>query len=164
MKTIYTAAAAALALTACSPQGQANVQETSATTNAAGAQRPSDSASDAYMRKAEEDWAALAVKPIPGLLQRILADDYVAVSSKGDVRSKVQQIKLDAPDPAFVSSKLDYVNYRHFGDTVIAQGQESLQRKDRTPDLRLIWTDVWMFRNGQWQVVASQDSVLPEKR
>ena len=107
MKTIYTAAAAALALTACSPHGTANVQETTATTNAAGAQRPSDSASEAYMRKAEENWAALAVRPIPGLLQRILADDYVAVSSKGDVRSKAQQIKLDAPDPAFVSSKLD---------------------------------------------------------
>jgi hypothetical protein len=163
MKFIQTAIAAALALTACSPRGQANVQETSGTTNAAGAQRPSDSASEAYMRSAEEDWAALAVRPIPGLLQRILADDYVAVSSKGDVRSKAQQIKLDAPDPAFVSSKLDYVNYRHFGDTVIAQGQESLRRKDRKPDLSLIWTDIWMFRNGQWQVVASQDSVLPAK-
>jgi hypothetical protein len=164
MKTICTVAAAALALTACSPQGQTNLQETNATANAAGAQRPSDSASEAYMRKAEEDWAALAVRPIPGLLERILADDYVAVSSEGDVRSKAQQIKLDAPDPAFVSSKLDYVNYRHFGDTVIAQGQESLQRKDRKPDLSLIWTDVWMFRKGRWQVVASQDSVLPQKK
>src|SRR5437763_500739 len=82
--------------------------------------------------------AALAVKPIPGLLDRILADDYVAVSSKGDVRGKAEQIRLDAPDPAFKSSKLDYVHYRHFGDTVIAQGGESLQRKDRGPDHRLI--------------------------
>jgi hypothetical protein len=155
MKTICIATAIAL-VTACSPQGNAK-------RNGAEAQRPSDSASDAYMRKAEQDWAALAVKPIPGLLDRILADDYVAVSSKGDVRSKAQQIKLDAPDPAFVSSKLDYVHYRHFGDTVLAQGQESLQRKDGKPDLRLIWTDVWMFREGKWQVAASQDSVLPEK-
>ncbi len=156
MKIIMVAAA--LGLAACSQQ--------SATDKAGGSavQRPSDAESDAYMRQAEADWAALAVKPMPGLLKRILADDYVAVSSKGDVRSKDEQIKLDAPDPAFASSKLDDVHYRHFGDTVIAQGGESLQRKDGKPDLRLIWTDIWMFRDGKWQIVASQDSVLPEKK
>ena len=163
MKTMYTITAVALALAACSPKGQTNLPDANAAANAAGAQRPSDAASEAYMRQGEEDWAALAVRPVPGLLERILADDYVAVSSDGDVRSKTQEIKFDAPDAAFVSSKLDYVNYRHFGNTVIGQGQESLQRKDHKPDLTLIWTDVWMFRNGQWQVVASQDSVLPKK-
>jgi hypothetical protein len=164
MKSICTAAAAALTLTACSPQGQTNARDANAAGYAAAAQRPSDAESDAYMRKAEEDWAALAVKPIPELLDRILADDYVGVSSKGDVRSKAQQIKLDAPDPEFASSKLDYVHYRHFGDTVLAQGGESLQRKDGKPDLSLIWTDVWMWRDGKWQVVGSQDSVLPTKK
>ncbi len=64
----------------------------------------------------------------------------------------------------FVSSKLDYVNYRHFGDTVLAQGAESLQRRDGGPDHRLIWTDVWMWRDGKWQIVASQDSVRPDKK
>jgi hypothetical protein len=68
------------------------------------------------------------------------------------------------PSGTYVSSKLDYVHYRHFGDTVLAQGQESLQRGDGKPGLSLIWTDVWMWRNGKWQVVASQDSVLPNKR
>jgi hypothetical protein len=161
MKLIL-ACAASVALLACSPAQQNGASNGAAET--AAAQRPSHAESDAYMRKAEADWAALAVKPIPGLLDRILADDYVAVSSKGDVRGKAQQLKLDAPDPDYASSKLDYVNYRHFGDTVIAQGGESLQRKDGGPDHRLIWTDVWMWRDGKWQVVASQDSVLPEKK
>jgi hypothetical protein len=161
MKAVIIAIAGALALASCTPPGGGNADANSGATQA---QRPSDAESDAYMRQAEADWAALAVKPIPGLLERILADDYVAVSSKGDVRNKAQQLKLDAPDPAFASSRLDYAHYRHFGDTVIAQGGESLQRKDGKPDLSLIWTDVWMWRNGKWQVVASQDSVLPAKR
>jgi hypothetical protein len=160
MKAMIIAIAGALALASCTQPGSGNAE---ANSSGAQAQRPSDAEAEAYMRKAEADWAALAVKPIPGLLDRILADDYVAVSSKGDVRSKAQQLKLDAPDPAFASSKLDYVHYRHFGDTVIAQGGESLQRKDGKPDLSLIWTDVWMWRDGKWQVVASQDSVLPVK-
>ena len=100
-----------------------------ANTDAASAQRPPEAQSESYMRQAESDWAALAVRPIPGLLDRILADDYVAVSSKGDVRDKAEQLKLDAPDPAYGSSKLDAVHYRHFGDTVIAQGGESLPSK-----------------------------------
>jgi hypothetical protein len=159
MKSAVILAGAALALGACSQQAPSSNQQ-SATT----AQRPSDAESEAYMRKAEADWAELAVRPIPGLLDRILADDYVAVSSKGDVRDKAAQLKLDPPDPDYRSSKLDYVHYRHFGDTVIAQGGESLQRKDGGPDHSLIWTDVWMWRDGKWQVVASQDNVVPPER
>src|SRR3954462_56766 len=98
MKTTRTAAAAALALAACSPQG--NAQDSNAAANAAAAQRPSDSASEAYMRKAEEDWAALAVRKIPGLMERVLADDYVGVSSKGDVRDKAKQVEIANAGPS----------------------------------------------------------------
>jgi ketosteroid isomerase-like protein len=169
MKMIVSAAAAALTLASCSAQQQENQQQAGAqNTNSSAAQRPSKSDAEAYMRKAEEDWAALAVKKDPGLLERILADDYVGVSSESDVRSKARQVELERTEDnsaQFASTKLDYVNYRHFGDTVLAQGAESLKWRDsRKPDLRLIWTDVWMFRNGKWQIVASQDSVLPEKK
>lgn len=157
----YICTVAGLALSACSPPGAGNVPGN----QAAAAQRPSDKEAEAYMWKAEEDWAAQAVRPVPGLMERILADDYTGVSSKGDVRTKADQIK-DQAEPltgTYVSSKLDYVHYRHFGDTVIAQGQESLKRADGKPDLRLIWNDIWMFRDGKWQIVASQDLKLPEK-
>jgi hypothetical protein len=160
MKSPIIALAGALALAGCSKQGQTNQPV------AAAAQRPSDAESDAYMRKAEEDWAEVAARPMPGLMERILADDYVGVNSDNVVRNKTQEIALaDEPRSGnYVSSKLEYVHYRHFGDTVLAQGQESVHRKDGKPDLRLIWTDVWMWRDGKWQVVASQDSVLPAKK
>jgi len=160
---VITAATVVLALGGCS-QTHRSAAENSAV--AAESQRPSNAESEAYMRKAEEDWAALAVRKVPGLMQRIIADDYVGVSSKGDVRDKAKQVALGEEEPSgkLVASKVDYVNYRHFGDTVIAQGAESLKRKDRRPDVRLIWTDVWMWRDGKWQIVASQDSVLPEKK
>ena len=158
----YILAMAALALAACGQQGGSGNAKAN---QAASAQRPSDKESEAYMWKAEEDWAALAVRRIPGLIERILADDYVGVNSDTVVRDKAKMIALASEEPSgtYVSSKLDYVHYRHFGDTVIAQGGESLQRKDGGPDYSLIWTDVWMWRNGKWQIVASQDSVLPKK-
>ena len=163
MKLLLTVVAASAALAACSaerkPAAQANEQ--------AASQRPSDAESEAYMRKAEEDWANLAVKANPGLMDRILADDYVGVSSENRVVNKASYLKAQATEKytgRFVSSKLDYVNYRHFGDTVLAQGAESVKRADGTPDLRLIWTDVWMWRDGKWQVVASQDNVVPPEK
>ena len=159
MKSAIIAIAGALALAGCSAQSPTNNQP------AAAAQRPSDAESEATMRKAEADWADLAVKNNPGLTERILADDYVGVNSDTVVRDKTKMAELANAKPSgkFVSSKLDYVHYRHFGDTVIAQGQESLQGKDGGPGYSLIWTDVWMWRDGKWQVVASRDSVLPAK-
>lgn len=120
---------------------------------------------EAMMRKAEAEWADLSVKPHPGLLERILADDFVGVSSSGSTRTKAQQIANDQvePDGSFISSRIDYADYRHYGDTVVAQGQESLVYSDGRPDLQLIWTDVWVRRNGTWQIVATQDAVLPPK-
>ena len=161
MKLMVTAVAAALALalagcTFGKPEAQKKEQ--------AAAARPSVAESEAYMRKAEEDWADLWVKRDPAVLERILADDYVGVSSDNKVRDKTISVKEEGDeeeDGEFVSSKLDYVNYRHFGNTVLAQGAESVKRADGKPDLRLIWTDVWMWRDGKWQIVASQDNVVP---
>jgi hypothetical protein len=80
---------AGLALAACSPQGGGNAPGKQAAT----AQQPSDKETEAYMWQAEEDWAAQAVRPVPGLMERILADDYSGVSSKGDIRSKADQTR-----------------------------------------------------------------------
>jgi hypothetical protein len=159
---LVIATGVALMLAACSSRPAA--QQTNAA--AAATPRPSDAESEAYMRKAEADWADLAVHPRPGVIERILADDYVGVNSDNVVRDKAKMIALakEKPSGTYVSSKLDYVNYRHFGDTVLAQGGESLQRRDGKPGLSLIWTDVWLWRGGKWQVVASQDSVLPKKK
>ncbi len=158
MRLLLVAVAVA-ALTACSKE----TQDRSAEAVTATAQLPPKAESEAYMRKAEEDWAQVFVSDNPGLFDRILADDFVGVFSDGVVRNKAQTIPHEKPDPAFISAKLDYVNYRHFDDMVVAHGVESAQRRDGAPDLRLIWTDVWRYRDGQWQIVASHVSRLPHR-
>lgn len=154
---LKTATLAALMLAACSNPGQQK-------SASAGVQRPSDAETEAYMRKAESDWATAPIRERTALLQRILADDYVGVGTKGAVRNKQETIAADTAMPSDPggSSKLNYVHFRHFGDTVLAQGREtgSSSGKPRS----LAWTDVWMFRDGKWQIVASQDTVVqPEK-
>src|SRR5690349_21435934 len=100
MKTVI-AIGAALMLGACwsQPAAQHNA--------AAAAQRPSDAESEAYMRQAETEWADLAVHPKPGVIERILADDYVGVNSDNVVRDKAKMIALanEKPSGTYVSSK-----------------------------------------------------------
>jgi ketosteroid isomerase-like protein len=122
---------------------------------------PGDGASraevEAYIRRAAAGWAA----GDPVVMREILAEDYAGVGSTGEVRSKAKQLELAAGPSPYAKTKVDYIDFRHFGDTIIAQGAETLGRADGGPDRRLIWTDIWMKRGGRWQVVASQDSVRP---
>jgi len=122
--------------------------------------RPSQAETERYIRQSAAEWANVVVTGDLSPLERIIADDYVGVSSRGEVRDKARLMAPFKPGD-FSASRLDYVNIRHFGDTAIAQGAETVTRRDGGADLRLIWTDVWMFRDGKWQIVASQDSVRP---
>jgi len=55
------------------------------------------------------------------------------------------------------------VKVHFFGDTAVAQGNESWVRRTGTPLLgRFVWTDTWILRNGKWQIVASEDLITPE--
>lgn len=142
-----------LLLVACAPM-QAPPRGAGAQANLA---LPDRASIEAYIRRSSEQWAAGDT----AAMAIFLADDYEGVASSGEIRNKARQLELAAGSSPFSGSRVEYVNFRHIGDTVIAQGAETHTRRDGGPDLRLIWIDIWMFRDGRWQVVASQDSVRP---
>lgn len=117
---------------------------------------PSRFETESYIRLSTQQWAASNT----AAMATFLADDYQGVAPSGEVRNKTRQLELAAQPSPFSGSRVDYMNFRHFGGTVLTQGAETHTRRDGGPDLRLIWTDIWMFRDGRWQVIASQDSVL----
>lgn len=141
-----------LLLAACAP-----MQSARGTGVQANPALPDRATTEAYLRRSSEQWAAGDT----AAMAIFLADDYEGVASSGEIRNKARQLELAAGPSPYSGSRVDYVNFRHIGDTVIAQGAETHTRRDGGPDLRLIWIDIWMFRNGRWQVVASQDSVRP---
>jgi hypothetical protein len=118
---------------------------------------PSRSVTESYIRRSSEQWAASDT----AAMAIFLADDYEGVAPSGEVRNKARQLELAARPSPYSASRVDYVSFRHVGNTVIARGAETHTRRDGGPDLRLIWIDIWMFRDGRWQVVASQDAVRP---
>lgn len=116
-----------------------------------------------FMIASEAKWAKSACSAQPDL-RAVIADDYQGTSTDGHRYPKADAI-ADDPDPQSRDCQLGDVKVRFFGDSIaIAYGAESriLKAADGTEVKRCqIWTDTWLRRNGQWQIVAAQDTVIP---
>ena len=155
MGIFAVAASLALELAACSQERQAG--------NDAASQLASDQATQEYIAKWEAEWAALATRRNPQVLERILAADYAGVADDGTVRNKAEEIAYWNALPLAASAEPPKTVLRHYGDTVLFHGDQLLTLKAGGDPVRILWTDVWMFRDGQWQVVGSQNATVAPK-
>jgi len=121
-----------------------------------------DHASDrAYIRQAESDLAESTVTNDVSVLERILADDFVGVDIDGSHYSKADGIKDFRTHPSeFVFNHLNEVEIRFYGNAAVAQGNWGWKKKDGTIG-KFVWTDTWIRRGGEWQIVAGEDLVPP---
>lgn len=161
MKRMLLAGAEVLALLACSQEQAAAGRENVGSNAAGAAERPSDEESLAYVDRQDRAWAAMATKKAPELLPRILAQDYSGVGDDGTVRNKAEEIAYWNALPLADSAEPPKMSYRQYGDTILARGDQVLTLEAGAAPIRILWTDVWMFRDGKWQVVGSQNATVP---
>nr|UXE44511.1 hypothetical protein Hi04_10k_c2476_00025 [uncultured bacterium] len=110
-----------------------------------------------YITECERQWAVSVASGDVSVIRRILADDFVGVDTKGRLYDKAKMVSETADAPKyFDSNRLNEVKIRFYGDTAVAQGNESWVRKSGERG-RFVWTDTWLRRNGQWQIVAAED-------
>ena len=125
---------------------------------------PGQKEAEDYIRKSESEWAESVANGDATVIERILADDFLAVDPKGKLYDKPTMISETKEGPKhFVSNHLEDVKIRFFGDnTAVAQGSEAWVRRNGERG-RFVWTDTWILRNGRWQIVAAEDLVPPAK-
>ena len=115
-----------------------------------------------FIKAAEGKWANSACSPQPDL-KAIIADDFQGTSPSGRRYGKDEAIAADTKSVSH-DCQLGEVNVRFFGDSIaIAYGAESKidKAKDGKDTKRcLVWTDTWLKREGKWQIVAAQDTIL----
>ena len=120
----------------------------------------SRAAAEKYIVDSEAEWAASVATSDASVVKRILADDVVWVLD-GRVLDKAQAVGGAAAGPGdFVANRLEYAHVRFFGDTAAVQGSEKWTKKGGQTG-HFVWTDTWLRRNGTWQIVATQDTVVP---
>jgi hypothetical protein len=98
--------------------------------------------------------------------QRIVADDYLGTEPDGRRITKADVLAEVKAGDALESNRLneDDVKIRFYGNVAVVNGSESWKRKPDGKTGRFIWTDVFVNRNGKWQVVASQDLEVVDKK
>lgn len=97
-------------------------------------------------------------------LERLLADDYVLINSRGDLETKTDLIRdYTAPgftlEPFVVEAPVE----RLWRDGAVLGGIATLKGLDqgRRYEARLRFADVWARRGGRWQVIYTHVSRPP---
>jgi hypothetical protein len=115
-----------------------------------------------YIRASEAAWAESVSTNNASVLKRILATDFVWVLD-GEVWNKARAVADAEAGPGdFLSDHLNYAHVRFFGDTAVVQGSETWTRKGGRKG-HFVWTDTWIRRNGEWQIVQAEDITVPIK-
>jgi hypothetical protein len=116
-----------------------------------------------YICDSERAWAESVASGDPGAVKRILASDFIGVSPGGHLYRKAEMVAETAKaGNNFLSNEIGDVAVRFYGSTAVAQGSETWTRKSGEKG-RWVWTDTWLKRNGQWQIVAAEDLKAPAK-
>lgn len=145
MKTLILLAALAITTTA-------NAQELSEEFYAA---------AERYIVECSADWAESVVTGDRSRRRIYFAEDFQGTSPEGARYDKAAKTIESGPSTEYVSNTINKVDVRFFGTTAIAYGDESWIKKDGTRG-KWVWTDVWLYRAGTWQLVAAQDAEVLE--
>lgn len=146
-------------LSACNPSA-APTANTSATPAA------SNENVEALLTKMEQDWTDAILKQDTARIEPILADDMLAIIPNGQTITKPQHlafIKDETYKPESLS--IDNIKVRVFGDSAVVTYHQSeksqFQGKDNSGET--LWTDIFVKRDGRWQIVAEHGSRLEPK-
>lgn len=91
-----------------------------------------------------------------------MADDFVAVSSRGELYDKKTLIKESIESANLFKPEVYNVTIRFFRKAAVAQGNETLTKLSDSTTSKSIWRDTWIYRNGEWKVVGAQDLKYPK--
>jgi len=118
-----------------------------------------------YITESEKQWAEAVASGDSTVVQRILADDFIGVDTKGFQYNKQHEVHNTPEGPKyFKSNHLHDLKIRFYGNMAVAQGDEIWVRySGEMLTGRFVWTDTWLFRNNKWQIVAAEDLIAPVK-
>ena len=98
-------------------------------------------------------------------MERLYADDYMYTHSNGTVHNKAQDIAESmSPDQAWTAHKSEDLKVHVYGSVAVVTGVSTLtgSSKGYVSGPRR-FTEVWVRRNGRWQEVGGQSTIVPAK-
>ncbi len=106
----------------------------------------------------ERDWNQAEIRQDAAWFERTLADEFTGVDSQtGKPTNKVENI-ANLKKTTTTSADLSGLDVKMQGDTAVVTGLTRNKGKDDKGaafDRRIRFTDVWVKRDGKWQVLSS---------
>ena len=116
------------------------------------------------LRRIEERLGRAWVEGDRSFIEQILADDWSVTDLTGRVLTKAEVLEeaFGSKDRKVVSMRIDEISVRSFADWAIVTGrtQAAGEYRGEAAEVTLRFTDVFAYRNGNWQVVASQATLI----
>jgi ketosteroid isomerase-like protein len=109
----------------------------------------------------EKDWVAAIISKDVGALDRLLASDFNGTSPTGSTFPKERAIEeIKAGAYSVEKMDLDEASVNVYGNTavVFTSQQEKSKYDGKENSGHYHFTNVWVKRDGKWQVVASHGS------
>src|SRR5829696_5450210 len=119
---------------------------------------------EAAIRGLEQGLAAAWVRRDRSFIDKLLADDWTVVDPAGRILTKQQVLDetFASTDRLIEAMTVDDVAVRLLGSTAVATGRTRAtgSYRGQSATVLLRFTDVFHFRDGRWQIVASQGTVV----
>lgn len=119
-----------------------------------------------HLRGLEERLATAWVEGDRLFIERILADDWSVTDLTGRILNKAEVLEeaFGLKERKVVSMQIDDINVRSFGDWAIVTGRTKAagEYQDQVVEVMLRFTDVFVNRNGNWQAVSSQATLISQ--
>jgi len=114
------------------------------------------------IRRVEAEWCDATVKNDVNALDRVLADDFLGTEVDGHPFTKADALgeAKSGPSQYTLCQNSDDLKIRFYGNVAVVQGSEGFEKRDGSRG-KWVFTDVLVRRKGVWQVVASEDILLP---
>lgn len=117
------------------------------------------------LRQIEDQLVAAWVAGDPSVHERVLSEDWSVIDAQGRIRNKAEVLEeMFRPGEREISGRIDEVKVRPYGDWAIVTGKTHVARRYEGSEIKvkLRFMDVFRRTEGNWQVVASQATLLNE--
>lgn len=119
-----------------------------------------DAAVLSELKELENQMTNASIKGDKETLGRILADDYTATGADGKFYNKMQTLYSTEPMPSVTSWSIDNARLLSRGETSATLSAVVTFRSGTTNMERQQITDTFVRRDGRWQLLASQSTLL----
>ena len=135
-------------------------------TNVAGQVKAKTDPATQQLLRLEDGWAAALIARDGATFQRLLAPGFVYTEDDKTVGRDQVLHDVVSPSDSVIAARKAGMQVHLFGATGVVTGwlEVKVISSGKPVQHRYRFTDTWVRRNGDWQIVAAQDYLVPSKR